>query len=100
MAGTSLLVLIDDIATLLDDVSLMTKAATKKTAGVSGRRSCPECPTGNRCKTCAGVARGLGGGQRFDAEQGHSSAGRCCHQLFRTLAGYALVDAWWGISVL
>jgi len=36
MAGSSLLALIDDIATLLDDVSLMTKAATKKTAGVLG----------------------------------------------------------------
>ncbi|WP_417545377.1 DUF808 domain-containing protein [Marinobacter sp.] len=36
MAGTSLLMLIDDIATLLDDVSLMTKTATKKTAGVLG----------------------------------------------------------------
>ncbi|MGO1460744.1 MAG: DUF808 domain-containing protein [Marinobacter sp.] len=36
MAGTSLLALIDDIAALLDDISLMTKAATKKTAGVLG----------------------------------------------------------------
>lgn len=36
MAGTSLLALIDDIATLLDDVSLMTKTATKKTVGVLG----------------------------------------------------------------
>ncbi|PLW81380.1 DUF808 domain-containing protein [Kineobactrum sediminis] len=36
MAGSSLLALIDDIATVLDDVSLMTKAATKKTAGVLG----------------------------------------------------------------
>jgi len=36
MAGTSLLALIDDIATILDDISLMTKAATKKTAGVLG----------------------------------------------------------------
>lgn len=36
MAGSSLLALIDDIATILDDVSLMTKAATKKTAGVLG----------------------------------------------------------------
>ena len=36
MAGASLLTLLDDIATLLDDVSLMTKAATKKTAGVLG----------------------------------------------------------------
>ncbi|MEE4249577.1 MAG: DUF808 domain-containing protein [Alcanivoracaceae bacterium] len=36
MAGTSLLSLIDDIATLLDDISLMTKVAAKKTAGVLG----------------------------------------------------------------
>ncbi|MBK4991323.1 DUF808 domain-containing protein [Pseudomonas sp. S36] len=36
MAASSLLVLIDDIATLLDDVSLMTKVAAKKTAGVLG----------------------------------------------------------------
>ncbi|MDX1465286.1 MAG: DUF808 domain-containing protein [Halomonas sp.] len=36
MAGSSLLTLIDDIATLLDDVSLMTKVAAKKTAGVLG----------------------------------------------------------------
>ena len=36
MAGSSLLVLLDDIATLLDDVSVMTKVAAKKTAGVLG----------------------------------------------------------------
>lgn len=36
MAGASLLALIDDIATLLDDVSVMTKVAAKKTAGVLG----------------------------------------------------------------
>lgn len=36
MASASLLTLIDDIATLLDDVSLMTKVAAKKTAGVLG----------------------------------------------------------------
>jgi predicted DNA repair protein MutK len=36
MAGSSLLALIDDIASILDDVSLMTKTATKKTAGVLG----------------------------------------------------------------
>ncbi len=34
--ATSLLVLIDDIASILDDVSLMTKVAAKKTAGVLG----------------------------------------------------------------
>ena len=36
MAGTSLLALIDDIATLLDDVAVMSKLAAKKTAGVLG----------------------------------------------------------------
>ena len=36
MAGTSLFALIDDIATILDDVAVMTKVAAKKTAGVLG----------------------------------------------------------------
>lgn len=36
MAGSSLLTLLDDIATLLDDVSVMGKVAAKKTAGVLG----------------------------------------------------------------
>lgn len=36
MAGASLLTLLDDIASVLDDVALMTKAASKKTAGVLG----------------------------------------------------------------
>ncbi|MFC3531326.1 DUF808 domain-containing protein [Vogesella facilis] len=36
MAGSSLFMLIDDIATLLDDVAAMTKVAAKKTAGVLG----------------------------------------------------------------
>jgi predicted DNA repair protein MutK len=36
LAGSSLLALIDDIATVLDDVALMTKVAAKKTAGVLG----------------------------------------------------------------
>ncbi len=36
MAGASLLALLDDIATVLDDVAVLTKLATKKTAGVLG----------------------------------------------------------------
>jgi len=36
VAGSSLLVLIDDIASVLDDVATMTKVAAKKTAGVLG----------------------------------------------------------------
>ncbi|RPH59276.1 MAG: DUF808 family protein, partial [Burkholderiales bacterium] len=34
--ASSLLVLIDDIASVLDDVAVLTKVATKKTAGVLG----------------------------------------------------------------
>lgn len=36
MAGASLLALIDDIATILDDVAVLSKVAAKKTAGVLG----------------------------------------------------------------
>lgn len=36
MASASLLALIDDIATILDDIALMSKLAVKKTAGVLG----------------------------------------------------------------
>lgn len=36
MAGSSLLALIDDIASILDDVAVMSKVAAKKTAGVLG----------------------------------------------------------------
>jgi uncharacterized protein len=36
MAGTSLIALLDDIATVLDDISILTKVAARKTAGVLG----------------------------------------------------------------
>ena len=36
MAFSSLFTLIDDIASILDDVALMTKMAAKKTVGVVG----------------------------------------------------------------
>ena len=36
MAGSSLVTLVDDIASVLDDVALMSKVAAKKTAGVLG----------------------------------------------------------------
>lgn len=36
MAGSSLLALLDDIATVLDDVAVLTKVAARKTAGVLG----------------------------------------------------------------
>lgn len=37
MAGGSLLALLDDIATVLDDIAVMTKVATKKNRGCIGR---------------------------------------------------------------
>ena len=36
MAGTSLLSLIDDIASLLDDIAMLSKVSAKKTSGVLG----------------------------------------------------------------
>ncbi|MFM7973838.1 MAG: DUF808 family protein, partial [Pirellula sp.] len=36
MAGATLLTLLDDIATILDDVSTMSQVAVQKTAGVLG----------------------------------------------------------------
>lgn len=36
LAGSSLLTLLDDIATVLDDVAILSKVAEKKTAGVLG----------------------------------------------------------------
>ena len=36
MAASSLLALIDDVATILDDVALLSKVAARKTAGVLG----------------------------------------------------------------
>jgi predicted DNA repair protein MutK len=36
MAGTSLIALLDDIASVLDDISILTKVAARKTAGVLG----------------------------------------------------------------
>lgn len=37
MAGSSLLMLLDDIATVLDDVAVMTKVAAKKNGRRAGR---------------------------------------------------------------
>ena len=36
MAGASLFALLDDIATILDDVAALSKVAAKKTAGIVG----------------------------------------------------------------
>ena len=49
--ASSLLTLFDDIATVLDGVAVMTKIATKKTAGVIGADLALiiTCPAGSQC---------------------------------------------------
>lgn len=75
MAGGSLLVLLDDITTMLDDVSVLTKIAVKKTAGVLGDDLAlnAEQVSGVDAKraTC-----GVGSSQRFFHQQTHSSTSR------------------------
>ena len=58
LAGSSLLTLLDDIATLLDDISVMGKLAAKKPAGVLGA-------TSFRRAGQPGTSRGLGRGERI-----------------------------------
>ncbi len=63
MAGSSLLTLLDDIATLLDDISVMGKVAAKKTAGVLGddlSLNAQQVTGVRRIASC----RGLGSGER------------------------------------
>ena len=72
MAGTSLLMLLDDIAAVLDDVSVMTKVAAKKTAGV------------------------LGDDLALNAEQTFGAV----DQRFSSLVDYAAIDAGRGVPVL
>ncbi len=48
MAGASLLALLDDIATVLDDVAVMSKVAARKTAGVLGDDLALNAPAGFR----------------------------------------------------
>ena len=57
MAGASLLALLDDIATILDDVSVLTKVAAKKTAGVLG----DDVRRHRRPRAAGGVGGGQGG---------------------------------------
>jgi hypothetical protein len=79
VAGTSLLALIDDIATILDDVSVMTQMAAKKTAGVLGDDLALECAAGRRHRRRSRIAGGVGGGQGLVPQQAHPGAGRAGH---------------------
>ena len=62
MAG-SLLTLLDDIASVLDDVALMAKMAAKKTAGVLGDDLALNAEQVSRCWRAGGSCGGVGGGQ-------------------------------------
>ena len=63
MAGASLLALIDDIATILDDVSILTKKAAAKTAGVLGDDLALNAQQVQRRGFQTRAARRLGGGK-------------------------------------
>lgn len=65
MAGSSLLVLLDDIAAVLDDVAVMTKAATKKTAGVLGDDLALNAQQVTGVRPGPGNPGGVGGRQGF-----------------------------------
>ena len=65
LAGSSLLTLLDDIATLLDDISVMGKLAAKKTAGVLGDDLSLNARTSFRRAGQPGTSRGLGRGERI-----------------------------------
>lgn len=88
MAGSSLFALIDDIATILDDVSILTKVAAKR------RRACLERP-GLNAQQVTGVSADrelpvvLGGGRRVADQQGHPGACGTGHQRAGALAGAA-----------
>ena len=59
MAGASLLTLIDDIATILDDVAVLTKLATRKTAGSTWTPSAMMPAQALRSSSTAPTAPGL-----------------------------------------
>ncbi len=92
MAGASLLALIDDIASVLDDVSVLTKVAAKKTAGVLGDDLALNAQqvTGVKCRPR--VARGLGRGARLARQQGDPGARGAGDQRVRAVGRDAAAD--------
>ena len=92
MAASSLLALIDDIATILDDVAVLTKVATKKTAGVLGddlalnAQQVAGVQADRELPVVWAVAKGS------LREQGHPGAGGAGHQRVRAVGGDAAAD--------
>ena len=98
--ASSLLALLDDIATILDDVSVLTKVAAKKTAGVLGDDLALNAQQVTRRRRRARAAGGLGGGQGLVHQQGHPGAGGAGHQRLRALGGHAAADGRRRVPVL
>jgi predicted DNA repair protein MutK len=93
MAGASLLTLLDDIASVLDDVALMTKVAAKKTAGVLGDDLAlnAEQVSGVRAERELPVVWAVAKGSFL--QQAHPGACRHRHQCSYPLAHHPAPDA-------
>jgi uncharacterized protein len=68
--ASSLFALLDDIATVLDDVAVLSKVAAKKTAGVLGDDLALNAQQVAGVQRRARTAGGVGGGQGLGAQQG------------------------------
>ena len=90
MALASLFTLLDDIASVLDDVALMTKVAAKKTAGVVGVECQPSNGRGGGARNpdCVGSCQRLAG-EQGDFDSDCAAAGGVCAQM-----DYAFADDW------
>lgn len=99
MAGSSLLTLLDDIATLLDDISVMGKVAAKKTAGVLGDDLSLNAQqvTGVKANRAAG---GVGRGKRLVPQQIDSGAAGLADQQLCVMGDHAVTDAGWRVPLL
>lgn len=100
MAGSSLLLLLDDIAAVLDDVAAMTKVAARKTAGVLGDDLAvnAEKVTGVRADRELPVV--WAGCQGLFSQQTYPGAGRAGFVTAGQLDYYAPADDGWPVSVL
>ena len=90
--ATSLLALLDDITTILDDVATMTKVATKKTAGVLGDDLALNAQQVTGIRRRSRIARRLGGREGLAGQQGDPGAGGAGDQRPRAVGDRAAAD--------
>ena len=100
MAGTSLIALIDDIATVLDDISDPDQGRRAQDRRRPGRRPGPQRPAGHGGARRARAAGGLGGGQGVPGQQGDPGSGGAGDQRGRALGHPAAADGGRRLSVL